>query len=212
MDFNALENELKQRLQYPYSWGRKQSNNWDNKTNFIYNTNSFNKLLSIISNFSIEEKNYAMNRWYNFWSAVGVEKLFSLHNNVVPNTNRYDKLVDFSINGISFDHKTSVFPKGFPHSVEYAKQNPSQLIQWLYLNQSQEGRKHLKNRLFIVINDKNGDHWKLKSEITLIKEKIDTYVKNFNSQKLITLSIQNEKILSDIIWVENKEIHIALRY
>lgn len=203
MDFERLETQLKQRLSYPYSWGRKQSNEWDNKTNFIYSTYSFKKLIDLTTNFSQDEKNYCYNRWYNFWSAVGVEKLFSLHNEVIPNINKYDKLVDFSINGISFDHKTSVFPKGFNKSITYAKQNHVELIHWLYNNQSQEGRKHFKNRLFIIMYDKNGEHWKLKSEIHLIKQHIDKYIKEFNQNNLLTLTIENQKIISDIIWIES---------
>ncbi|HAH56001.1 MAG TPA: hypothetical protein DCM02_12155 [Flavobacterium sp.] len=203
MDFIRLEAQLKERLDLPYSWGRKQSNEWDSKTNFIYTTYSFRKLLEITANFDIDEKNYTFNRWYNFWSAIAIEKLFSLHQNVTPNINKYDKLIDFSINNISFDHKTTVFPQGFNKTIDYAKQNPLELITWLYLNQSQEGRKHLKNRLFIVIIDKNNEHWKLKSEIALIKTQIDIYVENFAEQKLISLTIENQKILSDIIWVAN---------
>jgi len=173
------------------------------KPNLKRATYSFRKLLEITANFDIDEKNYTFNRWYNFWSAIAIEKLFSLHQNVTPNINKYDKLIDFSINNISFDHKTTVFPQGFNKTIDYAKQNPLELITWLYLNQSQEGRKHLKNRLFIVIIDKNNEHWKLKSEIALIKTQIDIYVENFAEQKLISLTIENQKILSDIIWVAN---------
>lgn len=45
MDLVRLENELKKRWKYPYRWGRKQSNNWDRMTNFIYKTYSFELLL-----------------------------------------------------------------------------------------------------------------------------------------------------------------------
>jgi hypothetical protein len=201
MDFIRLETQLKERLNFPYSWGRKQSNEWDAKTNFIYSTHNFKKLVEVTVTFTQDEKNYAFNRWYNYWSAVGVENLFSLHQKVSPNGNKYDKYVDFSINNISFDHKTSVFPKGFNKPFEYAKQNPEELISWLYLNQSQEGRKHLENRLFVVLYDKNGEHWKLKSEISQIKTQIDHYVDNFDETQLVTLTIENKKIISDIIWI-----------
>jgi hypothetical protein len=201
MDFIRLEAQLKERLNFPYFWGRKQSNEWDAKTNFIYTTYTFEKLIETTSHFTSDEKNYSFNRWYNFWSAMAVEKLFSLHKKVVPNVNKYDKLVDFSINTISFDHKTSVFPKGFNNTLEYAKQNSSELITWLYLNQSQDGRKHLENRLFIILYDKNGDHWKLKSELGMIKKQIDDYVENFDESKLVTLILENKKIISDIIWI-----------
>jgi hypothetical protein len=204
MDFIRLEIQLKERLSFPYFWGRKQSNEWDAKTNFIYSTYTFGKLVEITAHFTNDEKNYSFNRWYNFWSAMAVEKLFSLHKKVVPNVNKYDKLVDFSINNISFDHKTSVYPKGFNKPFEYAKQNPAELITWLYLNQSQDGRKHLENRLFIVLYDKNGDHWKLKSEIGFIKKQIDNYVEHFNENNLISITIENRKIISDIIWIEKQ--------
>ncbi|WP_395049327.1 hypothetical protein [Flavobacterium sp.] len=203
MDLIRVENELKKRLIYPYKWGRKQSDEWDTKTNFIYTTYNFETLLEKTAPFDEKIRNYALNRWYNFWSAEAVENLFSLHENVTSNKNKFDKLIDFTINTTCFDHKTTVFPIGFNQTVTYAKNNPDKLIQWLYLNQSQEGRKHLKNRLFIVLVDKNNEHWKLKAEVKLLKSEIDIYVQNFNSDNLFNLNIENNTILSDLIWVEN---------
>ncbi|TRX20523.1 hypothetical protein [Flavobacterium franklandianum] len=203
MDLLRVETELKKRLIYPYKWGRKQSDDWDAKTSFIYSTYTFEKLLEKTASFDEEVHNYALNRWYNFWSAEAVENLFSLHEKVTPNINKFDKLIDFTINKTCFDHKTTVFPIGFNQTVAYAKNNPAELIQWLYLNQSQESRKHLKNRLFIVLVEKNKEHWKLKAEIKLLKSEIDTYVENFNSENLIPINLENNTILSDLIWVEN---------
>lgn len=203
MDLLRVETELKKRLIYPYKWGRKQSDDWDAKTSFIYSTYTFDKLIEKTTALEQDIRDYALNRWYNFWSAEAVENLFSLHEKVTINKNKFDKLVDFSINTISFDHKTSVFPMGFNKSIAYAKNNPAELIQWLYENQSQEGRKHLKNRLFIVLVDKHNEHWKLKAEINLLKSAIDTYVENFNSDSLFKLNLENNTILSDLIWVEN---------
>ena len=66
MNILQLEKELKKRLDYPYVWGRKQTNNFDNATNFIYNTISFEALLrQIDSNFKGEDnyqdlKNYTL--------------------------------------------------------------------------------------------------------------------------------------------------------
>ncbi len=203
MDLLRVETELKKRLAYPYKWGRKQSDDWDAKSSFIYTTYSFEKLLEKIASFDEEVRNYALNRWYNFWSAEAVENLFSLQEKVTPNINKFDKLIDFTINTTCFDHKTTVFPTGFNQTVAYAKINPAELIQWLYLNQSQESRKHLKNRLFVVLVEKNKEHWKLKAEIKLLKSAIDTYVENFDSENLFQLHLENNTILSDLIWVEN---------
>jgi hypothetical protein len=200
-DLFKIEKELKKRLDFPYKWGRKQSDNWDTLTNFIYNTFSFDTLLKRIEYFDEDLQNYALNRWYNFWSAKAVESIFATHPNVEPNINIYDKLVDFKINNIPFDHKTSVYPKGYGKPIVYAKKNKIDLIEWLYKNQSQEGRKHLKNRLFIVLYATNGEHWKLKSEISLLKLHIDVYCKNFSPDNLITLNFGHGEIFSDIIFV-----------
>lgn len=205
MDLSRLEIELKKRLVYPYNWGSKQTDIKDRATNFIYKTYSFETLLKRTHDFDKSLRNYALNRWYNFWSAMAVEYLFTSHSNIKANKNRSDKLVDFKINNIPFDHKTSIFPRGFKHSYQYAKTHERELIQWLYNNQSQEGRKHLKNRLFIILYDyKNKEHWKMKSEIGLLKLAIDNYVKNFSENKLYKFNFGNGEIQSDIIWITKR--------
>ncbi len=201
MDLQRVELELKNRLAYPYKWGRKQSNDWDSLTNFIYKTYSFNKLLKKTKIFDQELRDYALNRWYNYWSAMAAEDIFTSHENVIANKNIYDKLVDFKIYNIPFDHKTSIFPRGFNQSYDYATKNKKELIQWLYANQSQQGRKHLENRLFIVLYDSNNQHWKMKSEILSLKTAIDNYINNFSPNKLVKLNFGNGEILSDIIWI-----------
>ncbi len=202
MDLPRVESELKKRLFYPYRWGRKQSDSWDQNTNFIYTTYSMQTLLRRTENFDSALRDYAFNRWYNFWSAMAAEDIFASHQNVVANKNSYDKLVDFKIENIPFDHKTSIFPKGFNQSYKYAKENEKELIQWLYDNQSQQGRKHLKNRLFIVLYDgKTMQHWKMKSEIMLLKSAIDQYVENFSKKQLHLFDFGEGEVFSDMIWV-----------
>ncbi|MBT4730646.1 hypothetical protein HOB87_01575 [Candidatus Woesearchaeota archaeon] len=201
MDLPRVERELKKRLPYQYRWGRKQSNSWDSDTNFIYQTYSFESLLKKTEQFSQELKDYALNRWYNFWSAMAAEDIFASHDNVIANKNSYDKLVDFTIDDIPFDHKTSIFPKGFNKSYEYAIENEKELIQWLYDNQSQQGRKHLKNRLFIIMYDKNNQHWKMKSEIMELKKEIDLYVDDFSQSNLYEFDFGDGKVYSDILWI-----------
>ena len=202
MDLQRIEIELKKRLAYPYSWGRIQSNSLDYHTNFIYKTYSFEALLKLTENFNNPLKNYAYNRWYNFWSAKAVEYIFTTHNNVVANKNAYHKYIDFSINQIPFDHKTSKFPNGFKHSIDYAKDHQKELIFWLYKNQSQQQRKHLKNRLFIVLYDGiSKQHWKLKAEIMHLKLEIDKYVTDFSENNLYKFDFGQGDVLSDIIWL-----------
>jgi hypothetical protein len=201
MDLIRLEKELKNRLQYGYNWGKKQDNSWDQQTNFIYKTYSVQKLIERTQQLNTGLKNYALNRWYNYWSAMAVEDIFCSHPNVIANKNVYDKLVDFRINNIPFDHKTSIFPKGFNKDIDYALNNKRELIQWLYDNQSQQGRKHLENRLFIVLYDSNNEHWKMKAEISILKHSIDDYICKFNEMYLETFDFGNGKVLSDILWI-----------
>jgi hypothetical protein len=72
----------------------------------------------------------------------------------------------------------------------------------LYKNQSQQQRKHHKNRLFIVlVNYQEEDgHWKLKSEIHWLKELISAYLFNFDQAKLHRFNFENTIVSADIIW------------
>lgn len=208
MNIELLEKELKKRWKENYYWGRKQADCLDFKTNFIYNTSSYELLLDRInSNFKeldqFEDlKNYTLNRWYNFWSAKGIESLFCEHEIVKPHAYGKDKLIDFYIDKLPFDHKTSVFPKGFMNSVPYAIEYKRELISWLYTNQSQQQRKHFRNRLFIVLVDSNGHskHWKLKAELSWLKNIISTYLVNFDRSKLERFTFENKEVYSDIVW------------
>lgn len=208
MNFELLEIALKKRTKLQYSWGRKQTDIFDKQTNFIYKINSFESLLSAIEtkfkdNLQYNNlKNYTLNRWFNFWSAKAIEHIFCEHKNVKSHTNPYNKFIDFFIEEIPFDHKTTVFPEGFKKSVPYAITHKKELIEWLFKNQSQQQRKHFKNRIFIVlVNYENEDeHWKLKAKISWLKKIIEAYLRKFDSSKLHSFTFENETIKTDIIW------------
>ncbi|MCD9853530.1 hypothetical protein LUD75_02345 [Epilithonimonas sp. JDS] len=203
MTLLQLESELKKRLNFPYNWGRKQSDGWDFKTKFIYQTKDFESLENQCKDFDEGLRNYAFNRWLNFWSAKAVEYIFTSNHLVKKEENQFSKTVDFYISGIPFDHKSSVFPRQLGKSFDYAVDHKKELIEWLYKNQSQQGRKHHANRLFIIFYDEqNGEHWKLKTELTLIKEKITEYLSNFSRDNLVSLNLESHEILSDIIWIK----------
>ncbi len=208
-DLLIREVELKKRLQYPYKWGMKQNNRMDELTDYIYETFHFDAFLKTTEDIfgKLPDKdqyfNYAINRWFAFWSAMAVERVFCSSKKVVPAVNKKDRLVDFQINGISFDHKTTVFPAKAGLSFSEAEKNPEKLIAWLYLNQSSGRRQHYGNRLFVVLYDPNGEHWKLKAEIALLKRKVDEYTWLFDKERLIRMRMGGSEILSDIIWVKN---------
>jgi len=202
-----IETELKKRLAYPYKWGRKQTDHFDKLTDFVYNIFNFDEVLREITNRFKNDKqhqnisNYALNRWYNFWSAQALEKIFCSLPNVKPALDERDRLVDFTIDGVTFDHKTSVFPRNFPYTIKEAFTKTDELIKWLYKNQSQQQRKHLKNRLFVVLCSPDGEHWKLKAEIPWLKERIEKYMEGFNPNYLLKFPLEkNHNTLSDVIW------------
>ena len=206
MDLGYVETQLKKRLAYPYRWPGKQTNQLDQPTNFIYTVDSFDNLLARIDKQFGGSTNYGMMfdyaliRWYNFWLAMAVEQLFRESERVVPAVNQHDRLVDFSNDGITFDHKTSRFPWEYPHPLHYAVAHPESLIEWLYANQSQQRRKHLRNRLLVVLHSSDRQHWKLKVGISWRGTVIDEYLQAFCADRLHRFQFDAScSALSDII-------------
>ena len=211
-DLDYIESQLKKRLPYKNLWFRKQDDVWDKRSAFIYDTPSWDDLVKkmeqTINRYQYDKKPYfyyTVNRWYNYWSAMAVEQLFTQATGIVPNPNPKSGQYDFMWNGIPFDHKTSVFPKGFrggnAAAYAFAKANPEALATWLYTNQSTGQRFHLKNRLFIICYANDGAHYKIKAEIGLLKTIIQSYINTFDPSQLIRLQLQAKtETLTDIIW------------
>lgn len=207
MDLEYVEGQLKRNWPYGYRWHGKQDNRRDALTKFVYRMKSYDGLGAEVERRLSARKDYkcladyAHNRWYNFWSARAVEEIFKRSDRVIPALNKYDRLVDFSIDEIRFDHKTTRFPRRFGRPLGYARENPRVLIKWLYRNQSQQQRRHLCNRLFIVLYARDGKHWKLKAEIRWLRELIQGYLREFDAGKLFRLKFAEDRVtLSDIIW------------
>jgi hypothetical protein len=206
IDLNALEAELKRRVtEYPPTpWGRKQEDSWDRQTNFIYLTSDWSAVLRLIEDMPAELQHYTVNRWFNFWSAMGIEAIFCTLPGVVA-AQKKDRLVDFSIRGVKFDHKTTVFPQNCGLDLLEAIAQPERLAWWLYTNQSSEKRHHLANRLFVVLYDGRGEHWKLRAELSLIGTQVRHYVTKFAPEGLLKLQLESpgqvNEVLTDIIWI-----------
>lgn len=209
LDLHYIEAQLKKRLQHPYRWQRKQEDLWDNETSFIYKTSQWEALLDHIDRKTLASHldkndffNYAINRWYNFWSAQAVEQLFTALPGFAANPKPLENHYDFKWLGEPIDHKTSVFPRGFGREYAFAKANKTQLLHWLYKHQSTGQRYHLNNRLFIIVYDPQGAHWKLKAELGLLRSAIEPYGKENTPAVMETLQLeQGKKTLADIIWV-----------
>ncbi len=207
MDLRKQEQELKRRWAYPYRWRRVQNNRFDAATRFVYKCLTFERVLSEIEKRFAnapnpqEYQDYALNRWYNFRAAQAVEAIFASSPRVTPARNRFDRMVDFTLGGVPFDHKTTVFPRGFGRDLSYALNHPRELIRWLYLNQSQQQRKHYANRLFVVLYAADGQHWKLKAELLWLQKIIRDYVRTFEPATLPRFEfVPGKKTLADVIW------------
>lgn len=207
LDLQTRERELKKRWVYPYHWGRVQNDLFDAQTRFVYSVPTFDQALEDLKRrFSAAPDrealfNYALNRWYNFWSARAVEEVFGSLDAVTPAENQRDRLVDFTLKGVRFDHKTSVFPRGFGHDLTYAVNHSQALIEWFYRHQSQQQRMHFDNRLFLVLYQPQGAHWKLKAELTWLSCVVRDYVAAFDAARLHRFTFaQDRETLSDVIW------------
>ena len=202
-----IETDLKKRTRFKQIWNRKQTNAYDDLTKFIYSTKSFDEVLTEIkSRFATHPDikdigNYAVNRWFNFWSAQAVEEMFVHHPRVNPHVAK-DRLCDFFVDGVPFDLKTTVFPKRSPFNLEYAKRNPHKLALWFYEHQSGERRQHYANRLFIVLHRESNPEisWTWKAELTWLQSLIKNYLDNFDAARLMALQFREHNFKTDIIW------------
>lgn len=200
------EIQLKKRWSSAYEWGRKQADIWDIQTNFVYDISEFDEVLDrVYDTFSVHAKytdvrNYALNRWYNFQSAMAVEHIFNTHPKVRKVSNIKDREKDFYINGLAFDHEMIVYPKGFGQNIDFALNNPKELAKWLYVNKSGEQHFQTQNRLFLVLYRKDGEHWRLKAEIEWIKLLIDKYMEGYKESSLIDLKHSAGVVKTDVIF------------
>jgi len=93
--------------------------------------------------------------------------------------------------------------------IERTIKNPANLIKWLYQNQG-ERRFDAANRLFLVLIDKHSleESWKMKRNLDLLKNKINSYLDKFNPAEVSKLKtefdwIDGKKyiVLSDVIFI-----------
>lgn len=197
-----IEKQLKLRMErYPATpWGRKQGDAWDSRTKFVYRVRRWEQLEERLRSLEEPLANYAVNRWFNFWSAVAIERAFCALPQVQARHDSRDRLVDFSIQGINFDHKTSVFPRGYGQTLSYARRNEQHLIDWLYRNQSRGQRFHVGNRLFVVLHARDGEHWRLRARVREIGWVVRAYVTDFDPERLVRVVMDDKEALSDVIW------------
>ncbi len=125
LNLENIEKELKKRYLYHYKWFRKQNDEWDRYTQFVYQISNWEALIRKIAIVAeaqeinkLQAFQYAANRWYNFWSSKAVDQIFTEIEGIESDPETKDSEKDFYLFGIPFDHKISVFPQQFEKSFE----------------------------------------------------------------------------------------------
>lgn len=203
---DTLGMELKKALKYMSADWRMQNNFSDYKSNFIYNAETVQECVekAKINNVDLE---YVLHRWYNHKTSTQCERIF-VEYGAKKEEDIKNKDIDIYINNEPFDVKLTVYPnklKQHPYNLRN-RVGKNQMIQWMYANQSQQQRKHLKNRLFIVCDGINQyDSLCLKSDFEQIRVKIREYMNSVNTNGFNELIIRDKgidyRVKSDIIYI-----------
>lgn len=181
------------------TWGRVQNDAWDRLCPFIFDLRSAEAVVARIEKVSqahpevdsAELARYALRRWYCFWGARLAELLFLCHPNVRPGPPK-DHEIDFSIDGVPFDLKTSDLPRVFLGGLPEMLGDPSRAISWFYAHQSRERRFHVANRLFLVLSDPRvpAETWRLRGDVAALRTAIDRFLE---SPRYVELSVADER-------------------
>lgn len=165
-------------------WGRVQNDAWDRLCPFIFRVRSLDRVRALAEQVALQwdlERpafvHYALRRWYCFWGARLAELLFLGHPGVLAGPPK-DHEVDFTIDGVPFDLKTSEVPRAFTGNVDARLADPAQAAAWFYTHQSRERRFHRANRLFLVLWDPEapGESWRLRADVPALRASIDRFL------------------------------------
>lgn len=202
-----LQQELVKALNIMDPHWEKQENAKDYNTKFIYEAKSVEEVSTYCKEHGLD-LNYALHRWFNAQVSFMCEDLFVKHG-AVDEENTKDKLVDFYLKGEPFDLKVTAFPDGETFNMKTRK-GRDQLIEWFYKNQSQGGRKHFGNRLFIVCDGSSTKNkLYMKTRFDIIEQRIKNYMKYLDTHPFNTVTLMDgddfyPSIKSDIIYISEE--------
>ena len=201
---STLQEDLKKTLELIDADWVYQNNKQDSKTNFIYNAKSLEECLTQIEKHEAD-KLYTLHRWYNFKTSVKCEYIFCNYG-AIHESNRFNHDVDIYIDGIPFDVKLTVYPTKLSHRPYdlTTREGKNDLIRWFYANQSQETRKQILNRIYVICDAPTAmEKLSMKSNFSLMAERISDYMKEVkkNGFNEITITDNNTEyhLKSDII-------------
>ncbi len=201
-----LENDLIKCLELIDADWNMQNNYQDKKTNFIYKCKTLDDCLYQINLNKVNEQ-YALHRWYNYMTSIVCENIFCEFG-AIHEKDIYNHDVDIYIDGIPFDVKVTIYPAKLsnrPYDLK-KREGKNSMIKWYYEHQSQQSRKQLLNRLYVVCDSSDPyECLKMKSNFSLLREKIGAFMKHSltNGVNEITIIDNNQlfKLKSDIIYI-----------
>lgn len=183
------------------NWGTKQNQTYDGKTSFIYKCDSATSLQTKINHLRLNdfEANYARRRWLNLRRHDAWMSLLSevFNEQLIANPDPYDKSKDFDIL-----HEGSTYPFDLKVTIWSNKAKDLSLKEygvWLYKNQSNENRFHLRPRLFIVSDTEELLYNYSTAEITAktLKKNFKTYLFDFSVDTNLKAMIINHPAAID---------------
>jgi len=183
-DFNIIRHELYKLDEMP-PWGRKQGDQWDRLSNFVYRVKTLRgvrrQAQAVAKAERINEntfENYAVRRWYNHHTHDQIMQMFYAHPHIQPEENRKHRTIDFYLREIPFDLKISRFPKAYPEDIRHAWQYRHDLALWMYRHQSKQGRYHIGNRLFIILHHRTQPElsWQLRRDFDALETLVNEFL------------------------------------
>jgi len=183
---------------------RMQSNRYDKVSNFIYKMESLDDCLIEIERTGVD-RDYALHRWYNYMTSIQCEYIFCEYG-AVHETDKYNHDVDIYIDNIPFDVKLTVYPAKLidkPYNLS-TRTGKNDMIRWYYANQSQQNRKQLLNRLYVVCDAPTSqENMVMKSNFDLMRERISAYMRELKKIGFNEIVIEDEgkkyPLKSDIV-------------
>jgi hypothetical protein len=201
MNTNIRQELLK--VEHMPPWGRVQGDAWDRASRFIYSITDLDTLRHETKRAAAEMDLpvndfacYVIRRWYNFHTHQAALEIILAHPRTRPEPDRFHHTIDFYLDEAGhrpegFDLKLTTLPKGFGRGIDYARAHPEKLAQWLYVNQSTQGRFHAANRLFIVLHDACDPKrtWELRRDFERMEQAIDDF---FTNPRLIQVAFEDQ--------------------
>ncbi len=199
-----LENDLKKTMNIISANWKMQNNYNDKATNFIYKMNSLEECLVEIERTRVN-KEYALHRWYNYMTSIRCEYIFCEYG-AIHDQDMYNHDVDIYIDDIPFDVKLTVYPAKLSHRPYdlSTREGKNELIKWYYANQSQQSRKQMLNRLYVVCDASSSyENMVMKSNFELMRERISAYMERIQREGINEIKIQDGgkayQLKSDIV-------------